>query len=659
MYLRQFNIKNFRAIEQAEILFNRGLNVIIGENNSGKSALIDALRICFNYGNQWRDIYVRFEDFYIDITNPNYIPKQIEFDLFFEINNPAEASIYYELLVQKEGKQQIELHFRYYIEEKKRKEKIRWKVWGGENEGQQIPTDMLDLINHKYLEAMRDSEQYLKPIRWNKLGELFDNLSTDGEKMLDKEYKKELADELTESLIGNERWKKLIKHGEEKIKEHFKETSIQGKEKDVEVSFIPYEFRQIVDILRIQFPIFDLTRDLNGDKKQQKYFSLIQNGLGDNNLLYAATVLGDIINQQLNIEPEAYYALLIEEPEAHLHPQKQNTFFSYLNKLDKKRRIRKDDFSRINGIDKDESELLREQLRDKGILDSHYVVVDELDLRNDEGLDLDGQYNKYRRQIFDILQQSQNSIQLFITSHSPTITAKVDLSSLIVMQLQNNTVSALPLKQTGLSENNRKYLSKFLDVTKSQLFFSNGTLLVEGISEALLLPVFAKIMKKEYDLTARGIEIVNIDGVAFEHFANLYNSADKKKRLPCRCAIITDDDRNRETEEIPSRAKNAENLRGGNLEVVLARDTFEFELFNAGNQEILVEVFNGLKPRKKSITKGVSYADFYGRAKHEKSELAHALAIRLETESSASTDFKVPEYIQTAIEWVLGVNERA
>ena len=73
----------------------------------------------------------------------------------------------------------------------------------------------------------------------------------------------------------------------------------------------------------------------------------------------------------------------------------------------------------------------------------------------------------------------------------------------------------------------------------------------------------------------------------------------------------------------------------------------------------MVEVFNGLKPRKKSITKGVSYADFYGRAKHEKSELAHALAIRLETESSASTDFKVPEYIQTAIEWVLGVNERA
>ena len=33
--------------------FNKGLNILIGENNSGKTAIIDALRICIGYGNLW------------------------------------------------------------------------------------------------------------------------------------------------------------------------------------------------------------------------------------------------------------------------------------------------------------------------------------------------------------------------------------------------------------------------------------------------------------------------------------------------------------------------------------------------------------------------------------------------------------------------------
>jgi len=49
-------------------------------------------------------------------------------------------------------------------------------------------------------------------------------------------------------------------------------------------------------------------------------------------------------------------------------------------------------------------------------------------------------------------------------------------------------------------------------------------------------------MGKEYDIEKKGIEIVNINGVAFEHFAKLYNSDDEDKRLASRCAIITDDD---------------------------------------------------------------------------------------------------------------------
>lgn len=50
LFLSNLRIENFRAIEDAEFYFQPGLNVIIGANNSAKTALIDSLRILFNIG---------------------------------------------------------------------------------------------------------------------------------------------------------------------------------------------------------------------------------------------------------------------------------------------------------------------------------------------------------------------------------------------------------------------------------------------------------------------------------------------------------------------------------------------------------------------------------------------------------------------------------
>ena len=59
-------------------------------------------------------------------------------------------------------------------------------------------------------------------------------------------------------------------------------------------------------------------------------------------------------------------------------------------------------------------------------------------------------------------------------------------------------------------------LQRFLDVTKANLFFSKGVILVEGWSEEILMYEFAKLVG--YDLTERGVAVINVNSLAFRHF---------------------------------------------------------------------------------------------------------------------------------------------
>lgn len=477
MYLKTFSIENFRSIEKLILNFRKGVNIIIGENNAGKTAIIDALRICLSYGSQLREIYVKKEeDFYIDVTNSSSVCSDIMFNLIFEIESDIERAVFTDFIKQERDevtKQAIELHFRYFIETKNDKQILRWKVWGGENEGQPLPIEALQLISHTYLGALRNASEKLRPhSNDNKIAKLFKNLkyfedSSEKRINLDKEKRDDLANNIQQSIDAGD-WNKVIATGNKKVLEHITHSAINGKVPNIEFSFLPYTYDGIVDNIQARKPVFNLNGNL--DISTQKYFRINQNGLGENNLIYAGTVLGDLINQNDTEDKDIFYnALLIEEPEAHLHPQKQNTFFKYLSSLE------------------------------------------------------------------------TSDIQIFMTSHSPTITAKSDLDFITILQRQSNKISAFSINNSELNKKNKVYLSKFLDVTKSQLFFANGTILVEGISEALLLPVFSEMIGE--DINKNGVEIVNLNGVAFEHFAKLFNSDDEKKRLLARCTLLTDDDK--------------------------------------------------------------------------------------------------------------------
>jgi putative ATP-dependent endonuclease of OLD family len=48
MFLKKLVIVNFRRFEKLEVEFKKGLNVLIGENDSGKTGIIDAIRYLLN-----------------------------------------------------------------------------------------------------------------------------------------------------------------------------------------------------------------------------------------------------------------------------------------------------------------------------------------------------------------------------------------------------------------------------------------------------------------------------------------------------------------------------------------------------------------------------------------------------------------------------------
>jgi putative ATP-dependent endonuclease of OLD family len=130
-----------------------------------------------------------------------------------------------------------------------------------------------------------------------------------------------------------------------------------------------------------------------------------------------------------------------------------------------------------------------------------------------------------------------SGIQMVITTHSPNLAYAIDLDNLVLIHERR----AFPLAcgETSLAKSDYGFLARFLDVTKANLFFCCGLLIVEGDAENILLPVLARLLNK--DLTEHGVSIVNVGGTGLRRFARIFlrNKPEEGTiRVPVAC--ITD-----------------------------------------------------------------------------------------------------------------------
>jgi len=313
---------------------------------------------------------------------------------------------------------------------------------------------------------------------------------------------------------------------------------------------------------------------------------MVESGLGFTNLLYMATLLAGLSAE----EDSLLNVVLVEEPEAHLHPQLQDLLIRHL-----------------------------------------------------AGVTNDG-------------------IQVIATTHSPNLASSAGIERLTVLSRSslNSPVVARSRNDFGLTAQEAGHLTRFLDVTKASLVFARRVLLVEGTAEQLLIPAIADKLKRP--LADSGVSVISVGGLAFGPFAKLFGP----DKLPYRCALVSDGDPppsmedteglDEEDVSLSATAQRLQSSQNENLRVFLSKKTLEWDLVEAGNWELALRSLKHIRPRVAArlekehagASPQVRADAFLTSVERHKGRFAQALVAELATAGA----FVVPEYLQSAIDWI-------
>ncbi|RKD15216.1 hypothetical protein BCY91_06810 [Pelobium manganitolerans] len=624
MYLRQLKISGFRVFNsEFTVELTEGLNILVGENASGKSTIIDALRLVL-LEDEYGKAGIADTDFHRSIVDPAKSKgvDRILFKCEFQLEGEHEQVSFLPWLSAANPNSAL---LNMAIENKEDgRGRFKRKTWGNDCESGLFEWELLSTISCIYLPPLRNAEEKLRAYKGSKLARLI------------KKLHPELGDGETHPL-------------EAKIsalnKEMLKDPSIQKANRiiqgnivnaigsifgqDASLQFAEVSIDRIIEKIRLLFYPF-LPKD--GEQNNLNLFrELYENSLGYNNILYLATILAEL---EIDFDNDINHkVLLIEEPEAHLHPQLQLKLLQYLQEKAK-----------------------------------------------------------------------ESKIQIIVTTHSPTLTSSIDLHAIKVLSIPevNDAPIFTTVANCGVSLQSKRFLERWLDITKSLLFFSKGILFVEGIAEAIVVKELAKTVliklntelghsKYHADLEEYGISIINLNGIYFNHFFSLFKGYirlesgrfEPCESIPVRCAGITDND-----PEKGSRPTSSNKVPGKNPQLWLVEElagnspncrlfsnlkTFEYDLALEGNNlKIMSSALLQLIETDgiiKSTLLSYSKKEWIGVLENEKSDAAYYLLERIDKGKGqfaqelvnyiTENDIKlsVPSYIEKAIKWIIDGRE--
>ncbi|PEZ63322.1 ATP-dependent endonuclease [Bacillus anthracis] len=502
MYISDMKILNYRSFSEFEVSLNKGLSIIIGENNVGKSNFLEALSLIFNSNYSLRKRKLEQEDFWNGIIVQDTWPeivieatlKGIETENELTITSrwltriPGEAKLTYKYRPKANisvaapthptpiGKTRLPLH------------EYEWIIYGGERETlDTFDFNMLSKFGIEYVGALRNATTELEKSsgKLQRILKNFDLEATELQKIANK------IEELNEQIMQGREIQKV--QGDIN---HYLERITGATRQKVKIQMGESDYDSLMGDLRV----------LIGSKDDNVH-SIDMNGLGYNNLLYIGLLLTQytaIKEKRLQNHDYVFPLLIVEEPEAHLHSHLQKYLANYF----------------------------------------------------------------FNQQVVG---------QVIMTTHSSHVSSHAGLDSLVMFYKvfnKNLSKNIGTIFDTNKKEGreHKRYLERWLDATKSDIFFGRKVLLVEGIAERLLIPKFfsnlhtEKVREGEEEvercktLEGEGISIISVDGVAFRPFLQLFGSTG----LNMKCAVLTDSD----PESVPVTDKQGNEVIGSDGKVV-------------------------------------------------------------------------------------------
>jgi len=312
MYLSKIIIQNFRQFKSLELEFQQGLNLLIGENDSGKSSIIDAIKLLTGtHSNDW--LRLDKDDFYTDGTTR---ANELKIVCIFQELSPEEAAAFLEWLSIIEGNYYLKLTLLGRRKEKSNSiSEVFYDIKAGEDEESGVICgEAKNKLRVTYLKPLRDAEYELAPRKGSRLSQILSAYEI-FQKTDNTKHPLEITMDNANLEVADYFENKEGKQVSDAINiEYLKEFSLVNNPLTSKFGIAQSDLGRILEKLEL------LGLSISGESNI---------GLGSNNLLFIAA-------EMLLLKKETGYVglklSLIEEIEAHLHPQSQLNLIDFLNK---------------------------------------------------------------------------------------------------------------------------------------------------------------------------------------------------------------------------------------------------------------------------------------------------------------------------------------
>ena len=626
MYLSELEIEGYRGIkERTKIKFKKGINLLVGDNRSGKSTVIDSVRLLLQE-NEYSREGIKENDFYHSIDDKEVADKIKISGRFDELSD--EKKVEYITWLDEEFKALLNIEIHNKLDGRNNYKK---NIWGGNSFNSAFEWDILNNIQCVYLPALRDAEKRLKNTRGSRLARLLLNLSEEERKDCKKNNRlTELENDVQEfnsSLSKNSDIGKARKL----INESMNKSLGNMFSEKINIQFEEQSYSKIVENLKVMF------YPENTEAENIIYRDLVENSLGYNNLIYIATILAEFEGLKQNFSTPRI--LLIEEIEAHLNPQIQIKLIKYLEKQAKENDI-------------------------QVIITTHSpTIASSISLNNIICFN----YVNGKIKITDLIDCKLNEKEVKFLDRWLDATKSTLLFSKGVLLVEGLAEALLIGKLASLYLKTRKYGVNSLEeagisvINMNGIFFNYFFKLYDGYAPKVLTQEENETKKDFEDRQKKFIEKEKFDEEEFI----------KTDFIPIKCVALTDFDPNAEektTNPQLYRKKQVENMTL-NCRVYNNTKTFEYEMaLFTQNAKIMLEILDDYISTEGQIKQDIekylvdinrdNQLDNKKRAefildKIDTNWMGKGLFAQLLEEKIKEDNFEIPNYIKEAVDFLI------